>query len=300
MADRDERNTRLAQNAVQRRDLEMQDRLRPALEGERSSQLELGTARNQSDLRNNPFHEKEDAAESQYRTARAAADLETLPGDVAAKTEVRDLQLGQMRRQDPRAEQLARITKDPAHLAAYDYFKTTAPKEIRDPEERSHYAYNQSLRLAQDQEDVDAVIEARAKGELSDESMAAMLESVDSPDGQHFGLRVRPEARVRTRTMKAERGMRKQNLQEQRELRIAQASHDAQILRTLDDQVSDYRKALETSNDSTAKAKLEKAQRDREMILERMMGSAAQGGKTSASQDGKPVDQSRLNALIRQ
>ena len=293
MADRDERNTRLAQNAVQRRDLEMQDRLRPALEGERSSQLELGTARNQSDLRNNPFHEQEDAAESKYRAARAASDLETLPEDVAAKTEVRDLQLDQMRRQDPWADHLGRVTKDPSHMLAYDYFKETAPKEIKDPEARAKYAYAQGLRLAQDQDAVNSVMEHRALGKIDDETMNSMLESVDDPSGNHYGLRIKPEARARVRTMEAEGRMRKEQERireaDVREARMAEASR-------LDSINSLLRSAQKRAELGDEAAKKEVSEWEDE--LRNMVRGKQQAVKTG-DKTGKPVDENARKALLR-
>ena len=210
----------------------------------------------------------------------------------------RDAMMEHIQNDDPYAANLQRITKDPAHHLAYDYFLENAPKELKKPRDRQKYAYAKGLQLAQDQDAADAVYSDYAAGKFDEKALGDMLESVDSPDGQHFGMRVKPEARTRVRAMMEEQKARRLNLQEQRETRISQTAHDAQILHALDDQITDYRKAAENGTDDTAKEKLKKAPARREMLLDRLMGDSDKAPAGGAPGTAKPTT-SEFNKVVR-
>lgn len=271
-------------------------RVLPHTEAANIATARLTRERAESDIKNNPFHEREDAAESQFQTKQAELGLESMPEDEAARREARDIGMERLRSQDPNLERIARMTKNPAHLRAYDYFTEAAPKEIRDPEQRRRFAQNKALQLAEDEDGVDALYEARALNKIDDDAIAEMVESVDSPDGQHFGLRIKPEARAKVRSLLAESKMRKLTLAEQRESRIANSAANTQLLRAINDQIDDLRKDLESdTGNASLKAALASAYKERDDVKKMLMGKS---GESSAPSSQKPVDATRAKALI--
>ena len=277
MADRDERNTRLAQNAVQRRDLEMQDRLRPALEGERSSQLELGTARNQSDLRNNPFHEQEDAAESQFNTVRAKAAMEDLPDSrrldsLQRQGAIEDIESGE--------DKLKRSGINPL---AYDFnlrqVVTKNPGLSKKDQQRM--ARNETLRLQHDAPYVDA-IEEEAMTINDPRFRSKFLEDVVDPDTGARFTKVRADAPpdqvqsiLRKNTYNKQRAT---STREERMAQQAQQHQQASILDKLADSTRAQILALKDDPTNVELPNLKKKLKGFEDRLEQMLAGGGSGG----------------------
>lgn len=297
---RDDQQTKAVENFTRRLEAGSRNRILPHSEQAKIAQHKLDREKAQSGSRLNPFAEDAGREKLLLDKEISQAGRQTLPDDIAAQNLERDYKSEKLRFADPMQERLAKVTDNPAHLLAYEHFRDSAPETIADPSERGRFAYAKSLQLARDADAVAALWDAYSDGELDDVAIGELTESVDDASGNNYGMMVRntPEARARVNSILAQQRGRKLKLQEQRESRISNASRDAQILRSLDDEISDLREQsrLDGGNADIKKA-LEEARIRRRAIIKRLEGDDMPASPAPSA--AKPVDKKETDRLLR-
>jgi hypothetical protein len=295
---RDDLDTKRVENFTRRLESGSRARTLPFTESATIAQQKLQTQRAESDARLNPFAESEELAKSKLGTAQAEASLQTLPQDVDARNIERDAAVTRIKSDDPELERLQRLTKSPGPLMAYEHYLDTAPKELKTPEARRKYAYNQSLRIAQDEDAVAALYESYADGKLDAQALDSFLEPVMGANGEDFGMRVKsdPKVRTRVRSLVAESGLRKERQRASeasaREARLSEASR----MDSINSLIRSAQKRAETGDPAAAK---EIAEWEAELAKMIRGTSQAAAPAVNPSAPANPVDGNARTRLLR-
>lgn len=286
LREEDDAETRASENYTRRLESASRSRLMPYSERAQMAQNQLQEQRAQSDMRLNPFMEKQEQAQSEFATAQARGNLQNLPQAQKLDAAKMAYEQSQMQRADPREEEIQRLTKSPESILAYRHFlKTADPKLPR--EDQMESAYNQALQLDRDRGAVETVYEAYSNGNLDADSISQFVESVDAPDGTHLGMRIKnaPNVRARIAQLAADERTYKQKMEREREESKSSRYHNAQLLATLNDEISDLRKQIEIKPTPELEKELNEARKQRAAIKMKMLGSG-ETEKSSGGTDG--------------
>ncbi len=234
MEERDARNTRLAQNAGLRNDLEMKERLRPALERQTLTGAELGAAKNESALTNNPFDEESDRETLITEADQQRAQRELLPGDVALKKKLTEQAI-------ETADPYSKRFRKPEDIDLYESFKEDEDDTMPETK-RMESAFRKANQIAKDRATIDILNDAIYTGDKDAESL---IETVTDSRGRIKGQRLKDDAdpvKVRGIVMKH------QNARRDSELRQRQMNKKVEQIDRLASRLSSRISAWERSN----------------------------------------------------
>jgi len=195
--DRSNAETAMRQNYIRQKEMAMRSRLLPSLEAADMAAATLREAESRASLGNVQPRAQMELEQARLATQRAQAEQHILPD----KTRLEMLQTkdaaDNWQPVDPYQQRLMRITKDPAHLLAYEDMVSMNSK--LPPRQRQEMAFQAATALAQDQPAVEA-IEATLDNAKTPEEYAAkrskLIEDIKSPSGRYIGSRIKPDADI--------------------------------------------------------------------------------------------------------
>ena len=191
-ANRNKFLTDLSEGALRRAEVPYRIKALPFSSAAQIAQSRLLEQRSEADLNMLPRQIQAEEARTAYDIERNRANLEDLPESRAYERERTQYEQEKMRREDPYAQRLGRITDKPQHLFAYESFLENAPMALRD-DERRKFAMNEALRLAADEQSISDIVEADTLG-IKPGALDLYTEPVTDPSsGLYLGRRLKKD-----------------------------------------------------------------------------------------------------------